>query len=444
MKLYRNYDGNKSMFGDTSVSRTVPNPDHVSAFSALRTSDGALTVMLVNKDSGVSPQVNLSLAHFAASGTAHVWQLTSANTINHLSDINFSTTTVNITLPAQSVTLLVLDPAKGDFTVTVPSTVQTVPAQQTATFNGTLTAINGYSSSVTVTCGTGAPATCTPTTVTHTAGGAAFSITASNPTGGHFTFNLVATGADPQTTTHQQQVTLHVSDFSVSVSNPVQTVLVNQAATLNGTLTSQNGYSFQVTVSCGTGAPPTCPAASPVTPAANGAAFSITARSNAMASYTFNLTATGADPNTLVHNQQVTLNVANTSADLAATLSRSPSTRYVAVGAPLTYTATVTNNGPTTTVATLTFTFPIKVRITAMDAACTGSGPVVCTSPSLATSAQTSFHVTILAPLTHDLKTTASVISSTTADPNLSSNTAPNSVRCYLRPMRRAMIMCSP
>ena len=36
MKLYRNYDGNKSGFGDTSVAATVPNPDNLSAFAALR------------------------------------------------------------------------------------------------------------------------------------------------------------------------------------------------------------------------------------------------------------------------------------------------------------------------------------------------------------------------------------------------------------------------
>src|SRR5260370_9225327 len=234
MKLYRNYDGNKSTFGDTSVSTTVPNPDHLSAFSALRTSDGALTVMLVNKDSATSPQVNLSLAHFAASGTAHVWQLTSANTINHLSDIHFSSTPGNIKLRAKSVTLLVLDPATGDFTVSVSNPVQTVPAKQTATFNGTLTAINGYSSQVTVTCGSGAPATCTPTTVTPTAGGAAFSITAGNPTGGGFPFNLVATSSDLLATTHQQQGTFHVSHFSLSVSNPRQTLLVYPPPPLPG------------------------------------------------------------------------------------------------------------------------------------------------------------------------------------------------------------------
>ena len=49
MQMYRNYDGAKSAFGDTSVSASVPNPDNVSAFAAVRSSDGALTVMAINK-----------------------------------------------------------------------------------------------------------------------------------------------------------------------------------------------------------------------------------------------------------------------------------------------------------------------------------------------------------------------------------------------------------
>ena len=34
MKMYRNYDGNRSTFGDTSVAASVPNPDNVAAFAA--------------------------------------------------------------------------------------------------------------------------------------------------------------------------------------------------------------------------------------------------------------------------------------------------------------------------------------------------------------------------------------------------------------------------
>ena len=69
MKMYRNYDGNKSTFGDTSVAATsTANPDNLSAFAAQRSIDGALTVMVINKVlSGTTP-VTVNLANFAAGG----------------------------------------------------------------------------------------------------------------------------------------------------------------------------------------------------------------------------------------------------------------------------------------------------------------------------------------------------------------------------------------
>ena len=82
MKMYRNYDGNKSTFGDTSVAATVPNPDNLSAFAAMRTNDGALTIMVVNKTlTGLTP-LTLSVTNFANSGTAQAWQLTAGNVIS--------------------------------------------------------------------------------------------------------------------------------------------------------------------------------------------------------------------------------------------------------------------------------------------------------------------------------------------------------------------------
>ena len=108
MKLYRNYDGAKSGFGDTSVSATVPNPDTLSAFAAARSSDGAMTVMVISKVlSGATP-VTVNLANFAASGTAQVWQLTSSNVITRLTDVTFSGSSLSTSVPAQSITLYVL------------------------------------------------------------------------------------------------------------------------------------------------------------------------------------------------------------------------------------------------------------------------------------------------------------------------------------------------
>ncbi len=111
MKLYRNYDGNKSTFGDTSVSASGPNPDYIATFAATRSSDGALTIMAINKQIGSNAPVTITLTNFLPAGTAQVWQLTSANTISHLSDLTFSGGTFSNTLPAQSVTLFVLPAA---------------------------------------------------------------------------------------------------------------------------------------------------------------------------------------------------------------------------------------------------------------------------------------------------------------------------------------------
>ena len=108
MKMYRNYDGNKSTFGDLSVSSSGPNPDNISCFAARRSTDGALTIMAINKQIGTNAPVRLSLANFLPAGTAQVWQLTSANTITRLSDVAFTGGSFSNTLPAQSVTLFVL------------------------------------------------------------------------------------------------------------------------------------------------------------------------------------------------------------------------------------------------------------------------------------------------------------------------------------------------
>jgi Glycoside hydrolase family 44 len=108
MKMYRNYDGNKSAFGETSVAASTPNPDTVSAFAALRSVDGALTVMVINKQLSTSPAALLNLSTFAHRGFAQVWQLTAANSISHLADVTVSGTNFVATLPAQSITLFVV------------------------------------------------------------------------------------------------------------------------------------------------------------------------------------------------------------------------------------------------------------------------------------------------------------------------------------------------
>jgi hypothetical protein len=107
MKMYRNYDGNKSTFGDMSVQTTVPNPDDLDAFAAVRGSDGALTVMVINKNITNAESVSLSISNLVIAGTAQIWQLAGGN-LGQLANVGVTNGILNQVLPSQSVTLFVV------------------------------------------------------------------------------------------------------------------------------------------------------------------------------------------------------------------------------------------------------------------------------------------------------------------------------------------------
>jgi hypothetical protein len=123
MKMYRNYDGQNRGFGETSVSAVAPNPDEVSAFAAQRTSDGALTVMVINKVANAQT-TTVNLSNYTSGTTAQVWQLTSANQITRLADVAVTNNAISVSLPAQSITLFVVggtSPPPPPATLNAPS-----------------------------------------------------------------------------------------------------------------------------------------------------------------------------------------------------------------------------------------------------------------------------------------------------------------------------------
>jgi hypothetical protein len=112
IKLYRNYDDKGSAFGDVSVRADAPDSDKLSTFAAVRSSDGALTVMVVRKERSDSSEVTINLANFAAGGAAQAWQLTAANKIERLPDTAIKGIRLETVVPAQSVTLFVIPSVK--------------------------------------------------------------------------------------------------------------------------------------------------------------------------------------------------------------------------------------------------------------------------------------------------------------------------------------------
>jgi O-glycosyl hydrolase len=64
--------------------------------------------MVISKYLSGNTTLIINLANFTSNGVAQVWQLTAANTINRLADIGSSGNSFVVTLPPQSITLLVV------------------------------------------------------------------------------------------------------------------------------------------------------------------------------------------------------------------------------------------------------------------------------------------------------------------------------------------------
>jgi len=143
MKLYRNYDGSKSTFGDTSVSDVVPNADAISSFAALRAKDGALTIIVINKQLSTDTDVLFNIKNFSGTGVAKCYQLTASGSIIHLNDYSYQNGLLEAYLPAQSVTLFVLPAANKLSSNQVTTAISAlVYNQANKTYNGTVTVKN--------------------------------------------------------------------------------------------------------------------------------------------------------------------------------------------------------------------------------------------------------------------------------------------------------------
>jgi hypothetical protein len=118
-EIYRNYDGAGSTFGDTALQSTSADQSQLSVYGALRSSDQAVTVVVINKTYG-DLTTTLSLQNFTTpSTTAQVFLYSIANLAAIVlqptapvtpPSTGGTTSTITTTFPAQSITLLVVPP----------------------------------------------------------------------------------------------------------------------------------------------------------------------------------------------------------------------------------------------------------------------------------------------------------------------------------------------
>ena len=110
-KMYRNYDGNGSTFGDQSLQTVSSDQDVVSAYGARRSADGAVTIMFVNK---AEREVDIYAEFVERAGPSDSVMLYrySAENLNEIValEVEIGAQDISLVLPPDSISLVVIAP----------------------------------------------------------------------------------------------------------------------------------------------------------------------------------------------------------------------------------------------------------------------------------------------------------------------------------------------
>ena len=160
--------------------------------------------------------------------------------------------------PAKTQAITLLVNSSPDYSVSIANPSLSAAVNTPATFNGTLTAVNGYNSSVALSCGTGAPPTCTanPASVTPSAAGTPFTVTVSSSTSQSYNFNIVGAGNDSASTTHSAPVAFTATpsqsfDFTMGITPATASVPAGQPSNFSLDVNPTTGsFPANVSLSC--------------------------------------------------------------------------------------------------------------------------------------------------------------------------------------------------
>jgi hypothetical protein len=128
-RMFRNYDGNGSQFGDTSISGVSTDPGELSIYAAQRSSDNAVTILAINKTTGALSSA-IALANLNLPSTAQVYTYTQATltSIVHAPDVAITSGSISYNFPSYSAILFVIQPSAA--TVTATTTALSASATQ--------------------------------------------------------------------------------------------------------------------------------------------------------------------------------------------------------------------------------------------------------------------------------------------------------------------------
>jgi hypothetical protein len=257
-----------------------------------------------------------------------------------------------------------------DYALAISNPSLQANVNSTVNFTGVLTSLNGYNSPVNLSCGKGAPPTCSaaPASEIPSSGGAPFIVTVGSAVCGTYNFNIVAVGTDSLATTHSFPVTFTANshttpNYTLEVTPQSQTAPVNTPIIFNGSLLGSDCYNSPVNLSCGSNHPPSCTVSPtsvvPTVSPALAAPFTVTVSSSVAQTYNFNISAVGTDANRSAHSFLATfISTGGSSSGFNFSITPNPTIESLPAGQPAIYDLDVAPTGGT---------FPNNVTLTQPD-----------------------------------------------------------------------------
>jgi hypothetical protein len=237
-RMFRNYDGNGSQFGDTSFSAASSDPGSLSIYAAQRSSDHAVTIMVINKTtSAVTSAISLANLNLPASAQVYTYSQASLTAIAHPSDAVIAYGSLNYTFPSYSAILFVLQPntsSSAPTTTTLSASVAQINAGQTVTLNVAITAASGSTPTGTITLLDGANSL---GTAALSNGAASFTVPSLAAGAHNITASYAGDAADGASTSNAVSIQVNALGSAVTLAAAPVTALTGQAISLTATVT---------------------------------------------------------------------------------------------------------------------------------------------------------------------------------------------------------------
>jgi hypothetical protein len=240
-RMFRNYDGQGSQFGDTSISAASTDQGQLSIYAAQRSADNAVTILVINKTTGALSSA-ITLSNLALPATAQVYSYSQASltSIAHPSDAAISSGSLGYTFPGYSAVIFVVQPAAATAAATTTSlsaSAAQINVGQVVTFTVGVAASAGSTPSGAVTLLDGSASL---GTASLTNGAATFTITSLTAGTHSITASYAGDSADGASTSNAVSVQVNgaqLQSTAVALVASPATAVSGQAISLTASVT---------------------------------------------------------------------------------------------------------------------------------------------------------------------------------------------------------------